>query len=192
VKQLVLIAVFLEALGASCNRIPEEPTPVTREPTTKTATVKSNPSSTSLAPDANKCPTDPEPSANGTLYDHGTAAFVTPDGKRHEFKMEIARTADAQQRGLMYRTSLAEDAGMVFVFAQPHHASFWMHHTCIALDMVFVSENDKVIGVVTAPPLNDESRSVPGFSKYVVELAAGVAGKRGIAIGTTFVPPAAP
>jgi len=132
---------------------------------------------------------DPNPSANSKLYGHGTASFITPDGKTHSFNVEIAKSDEAQERGLMYRTSLAEDAGMVFDFANVHHATFWMHNTCIALDMVFVSEDKLVIGVVTAPPLNDEGRSVPGLSKYVVELAAGVAKKRGIAIGTKFVPP---
>jgi uncharacterized membrane protein (UPF0127 family) len=64
-----------------------------------------------------------------------------------------------------------------------------MKNTCIPLDMVFVDESNRVIGVVTAPPLNEDPRQVPGFSKYVVELAAGVAKKTGIALGTTFVPP---
>jgi uncharacterized membrane protein (UPF0127 family) len=67
-----------------------------------------------------------------------------------------------------------------------------MKNTCIPLDMVFVDESNRVIGVVTAPPLNEDPRQVPGFSKYVVELAAGVAKRTGIALGTTFVPPTKP
>jgi len=136
-----------------------------------------------------KCPADPAPQLNGTLYGHGKAAFVTPDGARHELDVELADSDDAQERGLMYRTSIADTAGMVFTFATPHHAVFWMKNTCIPLDMVFVDESNRVIGVVTAPPLNEEPREVPGFSKYVVELGAGVAQKNGIALGTTFVPP---
>jgi uncharacterized protein len=174
------------ALLAGCSRVPEEPNPVVKEmrPMPGTMTAAKGPAPT------NACPTDPEPSKNtGTFYGHGRAAFVTPAGTRHEFAMEIAASPDAQERGLMYRTSLAEDAGMVFVFPVPHHAVFWMRNTCIPLDMVFVNEENRVIGVVTAPPLDESPREVPGFSKYVVELAAGVAQKRGIAIGTIFVPP---
>lgn len=156
------------------------------EKTTETATPTApTPTTTVLK----TCPTDPDPGANSKLYGHGKASFVTADGKTHTFNMEIAATPEAQERGLMYRTALAEDAGMVFDFPAVHHASFWMHNTCIPLDMVFVSEDKLVIGVVTAPPLNDESRSVPGLSKYVVELAAGVAKKVGIGIGARFVPP---
>ncbi|MBI2392175.1 MAG: DUF192 domain-containing protein [Deltaproteobacteria bacterium] len=193
---------LLFALGAvACSRVPEEPSPIVKEPRSIATvtpsppppTVVSTPPLATPEPVAAKtCPNDPNPGLNATLYGRGTAAFVTPDGKKHAFKVEIARTEAAQSRGLMYRTELADDAGMVFDFPYVHHATFWMHNTCIPLDMVFVSEDDLVIGVVTAPPLNDEGRSVPGLSKYVVELAAGVAKKRGIGIGTRFVPPAAP
>lgn len=182
--------VALVSLETACSRVPEEPGPVPKEmrPMPKDTVAEAAPplaQAPTPAPAA-QCPADPDPGQIGKLYGHGKAAFVTPDGARHEFDMEIAATEDAQERGLMYRTSLAETAGMVFVFPQPHHAVFWMKNTCLPLDMVFVGENDRVIGVVTAPPLNESPREVPGFSKYVVELAAGVAKKNGIAIGTTF------
>jgi uncharacterized membrane protein (UPF0127 family) len=188
-----LPGLFVAAMVVSaCSRVPDEPSPIVK-PTNETAVktpVTAQPTTTVFPESPKTCPADPSPAMNSKLYGHGTASFVTPDGKTHTFKVEIAKTDDAQERGLMYRTELAEDAGMVFDFAAVHHATFWMHNTCIALDMVFVSEDNLVIGVVTAPPLNDEGRSVPGLSKYVVELAAGVAKKRGIAIGTKFVPPA--
>lgn len=174
-------------LAVACSRnTPEEPNPVPNE--IKSVQPKP-PDEAKPPPSTAKCPTDPSPQLNATLYGHGRASFVTPDGKRHDFDVEIAESDDAQERGLMFRTSLADDAGMVFVFQVPHQAVFWMKNTCIPLDMVFVGEDDKVIGVVTAPPLNEAPRQVPGFSKYVVELAAGVAQKNGIALGTTFVPP---
>jgi len=186
-RRSVALVFFL----AACSRVPDEPTPVVR-PTTEHKAPPVAPTTTVIpeSPTAEKkCPMDPSPDDNSKLYGHGTASFITPDGVTHTFKVEIARSDEAQERGLMYRTSLAEDAGMVFDFKAVHHATFWMHNTCIPLDMVFVSEDKLVIGVVTAPPLNDEGRSVPGLSKYVVELAAGVAKKKGIAIGTKFVPP---
>jgi uncharacterized membrane protein (UPF0127 family) len=183
-------AILLVGLAA-CSRVPDEPNPVVKEmrPMPGKTSVEAAPApQTTTIPEA-KCPADPNPGELATLYGHGDLSFITPDGKDHKFKVEIAATDDAQTRGLMYRTSLAEDAGMIFPFKDPHPATFWMHNTCIPLDMVFVSEDKLVIGVVTAPPLNDASRSVPGVSKYVVELAAGVAKKNGIAIGTKLVPP---
>jgi uncharacterized membrane protein (UPF0127 family) len=183
---------LLLVLLTACSRTPDEPNPVVKPTPAKEmapAPESTAPLSTALPQPAATCPPDPKPSEIATLYGHGELSFITPDGKDHKFKVEIAKSEDAQQRGLMYRTSLAEDAGMIFIFPDPHPATFWMHNTCIALDMVFVNEDKIVIGVVTAPPLNDAPRSVSGLSKYVVELAAGVAKKNGIGIGTKLVTP---
>ena len=182
------------SLGGACSRVPEEPNPVTKEmrpmPTETAQTTSTATTTTATTAPKLECPSDPAPQQNATLYGHGRASFVTADGKKHDFDVEIAATDEAQERGLMFRTSLAPTAGMVFVFDQPHHATFWMKNTCIALDMVFVAENDRVLGVVTAPPLTTDQRQVPGYSKYVVELAAGVAQLNGIGVGATFIPPA--
>jgi uncharacterized protein len=53
--------------------------------------------------------------------------------------LEVARTSEEQSMGLMYRTNLAIDRGMLFVFSPPRPVGFWMKHTLIPLDMVFVS-----------------------------------------------------
>jgi hypothetical protein len=164
------------------------PVPTTPAPTAATST--STPTPTADAP--KECPPDPDPSAARKLFERGAAAFLTPDGKRHALRAEIARTPASQEHGLMYRTSMAPDEAMVFEFAAPHAAQFWMHNTCLALDMVFVGEDTRVLGVVTAPPLNDEPRFVNGFSKWVVELPAGAAARAGIAMGTIFEAPKLP
>jgi len=161
----------------------------TNKPVSSTVVTQGPKAEPTIPPPAKECPADPDPSQIGALYGKGKASFQTPDGATHTFDMEIARTETAQARGLMYRTHLADSAGMVFVFAESHHARFWMKNTCIPLDIVFVGEDLKVLGVVTARPLDESGVEVSGFSKYVVELAAGVAKKRGIAMGTTFVPP---
>lgn len=181
-------------LGAACSRTPEEPNPIVRDPSKSvvppsTVGVAQGKTDPSIPPPAAHCPADPAPGELATLYGKGKASFQTPDGATHTFDVEIARTEQAQARGLMYRTSLAEGAGMVFTFAESHHARFWMKNTCIPLDIVFVGEDSRVLGVVTAKPLDESGVEVSGFSKWVVELAAGVAKKRGIGMGTTFVPP---
>jgi hypothetical protein len=163
--------------------------PVTTMPTPPPIAATATPD----APDAPAtCPAEPDPAGARKLFDRGAAAFLTPDGKRHPLRAEIARTPAAQEHGLMFRTAMAPDEAMVFEFAAPHAAQFWMHNTCLALDMVFVGEDTRVIGVVTAPPLNDEPRFVNGFSKWVVELPAGAAARAGIAMGTIFEAPVVP
>jgi hypothetical protein len=192
---LCLAASGALGVGVACSRTPEEPNPIVRDPSKSVVppgppgpvvALKTEPG---IPPPAAHCPVDPAPGEIATLYGKGKASFQTPDGATHTFEVEIARTEQAQARGLMYRTSLAEGAGMVFAFAESHHARFWMKNTCIPLDIVFVGEDNRVLGVVTARPLDESGVEVSGFSKWVVELAAGVAKKRGIGMGTTFVPP---
>ncbi|MFI5299470.1 MAG: DUF192 domain-containing protein [Polyangiales bacterium] len=200
-KRAVAIALILSA----CTKAAPEATSVVSTATTTTATATTTATTTATGTTtttattatatvgsndwSRDCPRDPDPSIGARLYDRGVARFLTPDGTAHELSVEIARSDAAHERGLMYRTSLADDFGMVFVFADPHHAVFWMKNTCVPLDMIFVGEDDKVIGVVTAPRLNVEPREVPGFSRYVVEVAAGRARALGIGLGTRFVPP---
>src|SRR5688572_5861007 len=88
----------LATAALACTRAPEEPTPVPRETppkpppaTTTNGTTNAQGTSTVASGTIPGCPTDPDPTA-AKMFDHGTAAFVTPDGKRHEFKVEIART----------------------------------------------------------------------------------------------------
>jgi uncharacterized protein len=58
---------------------------------------------------------------------------------RQSIGLEVAHTPEQQEIGLMYRTELAKDRGMLFVFNPPHPARFWMKNTLIPLDMIFVS-----------------------------------------------------
>lgn len=211
---IALVAAIAIGVPAACQRIEEpsvspdpraKPTVVaaanaTQAATSSPASTPSRPAPTMptplptpATPEASDapptCPAEPDPVGAPKLFDRGAAAFVTPDGKRHPLRAEIARTPAAQEHGLMYRTAMAPDEAMVFEFAAPHVAQFWMHNTCLALDMVFVGEDTRVLGVVTAPPLNDEPRFVNGFSKWVVELPAGTAARAGIAMGTIFEAP---
>src|ERR1700690_2661917 len=55
-------------------------------------------------------------------------------------KLEVATTEAEIEKGLMYRTSLPEDQGMVFLFTPPRAVNFWMAHCFISLDMLFVRD----------------------------------------------------
>jgi uncharacterized membrane protein (UPF0127 family) len=111
--------------------------------------------------------------------------FMPPGRNPVAVKVEVASTPKARQRGLMYREYLPADGGMLFVFEEPQQLSFWMHNTYIPLDMIFISKDFSVIGVVeNTKPLSDDSCSVPGLSQYVVEVNALFARRHGIAEGT--------
>lgn len=71
--------------------------------------------------------------------------------KDQTFQLEVANTPQQQALGLMFRSELPANRGMLFPFSAPRRASFWMKDVPVALDMVFLREG-KVVEVVTAPP----------------------------------------
>jgi uncharacterized protein len=99
-------------------------------------------------------------------------------------EVELMLTEDHQQRGLMYRKALSDDRGMLFVWERPAVHRFWMHNTCLPLDMLFIDEQGFVAGIVeNAPTLSDESRSVDCPVSYVLEVNAGWSRKHGVKAG---------
>lgn len=119
--------------------------------------------------------------------DRASLWFVTPDGVASpHFSMEVANTEPQRRRGLMYRKSLGEREGMIFVFPDEVEHSFWMKNTYIPLDMVFVGSDWRIAGVIeNVPPLNEESRSVQKPSQYVLEFPAGTMKTLGITAGAS-------
>lgn len=100
-------------------------------------------------------------------------------------RVEVADTEPRRDRGLMYRRHLAPSTGMLFVFDRMEHQSFWMKNTFIPLDMIFIDDALRVVGVVEdATPLTEDAREVEGDSQYVLEVSAGFARRHGIGPGT--------
>lgn len=99
--------------------------------------------------------------------------------------VEIVRTPPEIQRGLMFRRSLPEDHGMLFLMGEERVHSFWMRNTYIPLDMIFIGKDMTVAGVVeNATPLTETSRTVDRPSLYVLEVMAGWCAAHGVAAGT--------
>jgi uncharacterized protein len=103
------------------------------------------------------------------------------------FFVEIAKTPAVQEKGLMFRESLPQDQGMLFVFMQEGIYNFWMKNTLIPLDMIWINENREVIFIKNdAQPCTENfcSEIVPdGAAKYVLEINAGKAKELGIFVG---------
>lgn len=110
--------------------------------------------------------------------------IVTNDGRRHVYMVEVARTADEQAQGLMYRRAMPKDAGMIFPFPAPRPATFWMRNTYIPLDMVFLLADGRIESILAdVPPLNEVQRSSLGPVAAVLELNAGEAARIGVSAG---------
>jgi uncharacterized protein len=108
----------------------------------------------------------------------------TAAGARHAVRVEIARTEPERQRGLMNRTALAEDAGMLFLFDESAEHGFWMMNTLIPLDMIFIDDEGRIVGIVErAEPRTTTSRTVGRASHYVLEVNGGWAAAHGVRAG---------
>lgn len=107
------------------------------------------------------------------------------DSESPVFHVELAQTAEERTQGLMYRRHLAEDAGMVFDMERTGRWAFWMKNTLIPLDIIFLDAHWRVVCVVPkVPPLTMESRGCDADSRWVLELAGGLAERHQIAAGT--------
>lgn len=104
--------------------------------------------------------------------------------------LEVARTLPEQSKGLMYRTELPPNRGMLFPFSPPQPVSFWMKNCLIALDMIFLRQG-QVIGITAnAPPCQENPCPVypsPGPVDAVLEIAAGQGAILGLQVGDRIV-----
>jgi uncharacterized membrane protein (UPF0127 family) len=100
------------------------------------------------------------------------------------FTIEIADTEASRERGLMYRTTLAPDAGMLFDFHAEGVRNFWMQNTLIPLDMIFVAEDGTVKTIhVNARPMDTTAISSNVPVRFVLEIAGGRADEIGLKPG---------
>lgn len=109
---------------------------------------------------------------------------VTGASGPHRFRVEVAATPQQQQRGLMFRTAMGADEGMIFPLAPVRMASFWMRNTVIGLDIIFIGTDNRILNIAAnAVPYSEESIPSAGPTKAVLELNAGRAAELGLAPG---------
>ena len=88
---------------------------------------------------------------------------VTTKGKVHTFRVEVAATEENQIRGLMFRTELGPDEGMIFPTDPPRSRSFWMRNTAIPLDIIFVGPDHRILNIhENTTPYSLDSRPSAG------------------------------
>lgn len=113
-----------------------------------------------------------------------TTILIPPDIK---IEAELAQDDETRMRGLMFRESMPENAGMLFVFPYTDRHSFWMKNTLIPLDLIWLNERKEIVYVVTAPPCKGDpcDSYVPmQKARYVLELNGGFLKKHNIPLGT--------
>ena len=109
---------------------------------------------------------------------------IVSDDVRHVFKTELADTAEAQTRGLMFRTELGDDEAMIFPSYVPQVRSFWMRNTPISLDIIFVGTDGTISNIAErTEPYSLDSLPSEGLASAVVEIRGGLSEELGIEPG---------
>lgn len=104
--------------------------------------------------------------------------ITTAAGASHTFQVEIATTPQEQAMGLMFRQTLADDAGMLFVYKPPQEIGMWMKNTYISLDMIFIAADGRIMRIEHGTePFSLDTISSGGDASAVLEVKAGTAAR---------------
>jgi uncharacterized protein len=130
-------------------------------------------------------PTQSSPSVHPVSGLRVIPLTVSSESGKRVLRVEVAASQAEQARGLMFRTELGPDEGMLFPRNPPDVASFWMKNTPLPLDIIFIGTDRKVINVAAnTVPYSLDSVASQGVAGAVLELRGGRAAELGIAPGT--------
>ncbi len=142
----------------------------------------------SAQPEANAA--SAEPSATAAPGTHPISGLEIVDvvvengDSRHVFRAELANTPQSQAKGLMFRTEMGDDEGMLFPSQVPAPRSFWMKNTPLSLDIIFVGTDGRISNIAAdTVPYSLEPVVSVGPAIAVLELRAGRSAELGIAAG---------
>jgi uncharacterized membrane protein (UPF0127 family) len=120
----------------------------------------------------------------------GSLTIEQKDGDKLVFNIELATTNEQQMRGLMFRETMAANAGMLFLYPQERIITMWMKNTILPLDMIFADRQGVVVSVhANAVPYSEDVISSRAPALAVLEVNAGTAAKLGIREGDRLVHP---
>lgn len=114
-----------------------------------------------------------------------TVTIDASGGERVEVRVEVADDVLEQARGLMYRTALAEDRGMLFVYDDEQRRSFYMKNTLIPLSIAFMDADGRIVDIQDMEPLDDEPPHYVSAepAQYALEVNQGFFEERGVELG---------
>ena len=109
---------------------------------------------------------------------------TSADGARAlTLTVEVASRPDQRQRGLMFRESLDEFAGMLFLFEAERSGGFWMRNTLIPLDIAYLAADGAVLEIVHGEPLSLDTLTPARPYRYTLEVNSGWFARHGFGVG---------
>ena len=128
-------------------------------------------------------PTNAAPSTHPESGLEVIPVTVTSDAGTHTFMSEVADTPEAQRRGLMFRTEMGANEGMIFPYEPPQVLGFWMRNTVLPLDIIFIGPDRRILNIAEGVPYSETSVYSEGDAIAVLELNRGRAAELGIGPG---------
>jgi len=163
-------------LVAGCGGGQQSETPAENGPSTKAeAPAETTPATTAQAAKAGE--------------QEATVAIINSAGERVPVRVEIANTPAEREQGLMGRTELAEDAGMLFVFSREGTGAFWMKDTLIPLSIAYIDAGGRIVDIQDMQPLDETPHPPAAPYRYALEVNQGFFAQRGIEVGNTLEKP---
>ncbi|MBX6765445.1 MAG: DUF192 domain-containing protein [Rubrobacteraceae bacterium] len=112
-----------------------------------------------------------------------TLTIYASDGRKVRVKAEIADTGLEREKGLMYRTSMPENHGMLFVFDHPAVLRFWMKNTLIPLSVAFIDSKGRIVDIQSMEPRTETVHSSTKPAQYALEMNQGFFRRHHIEVG---------
>jgi uncharacterized membrane protein (UPF0127 family) len=114
-----------------------------------------------------------------------TLTIDASGGKEVEVRVEVADNPFERARGLMYRTALGVNRGMLFIYPEEERLSFWMRNTLIPLSIAFIDSERRIVDIQDMKPLDDEPPSYVSTdpAQYALEVNRGFFERRGVQVG---------
>ncbi|MEO2138417.1 MAG: DUF192 domain-containing protein [bacterium] len=130
----------------------------------------------------------------GCTHDSSPVVVLHTELGDISIRVEVATSPGQLQRGLMWRSEMADDEGMLFVFAEEKPRSFWMKNTPLSLDIIFFDSSGKLVSIAPdTRPYSERSIASGAPARYVLEVVAGFCSRHGLRVGDrATLPPGLP
>jgi uncharacterized membrane protein (UPF0127 family) len=108
---------------------------------------------------------------------------VSLEAGKHRIKAEVAADEQARRLGLMYRSHLPPDQGMLFVYPSSVQSCMWMKNTLIPLSVAFLDEEGRILNIEDMAPQSEENHCAAKPARYALEMNRGWFAARGVKAG---------
>ena len=101
-------------------------------------------------------------------------------------RAEVAATDETRQKGLMFRETMAKNAGMLFIFPDVAYHAMWMRNTPLPLAVAYVDASGKIVSIHEMQPLTETSHQASGPARYALEMNSGWFARHQVKAGDTI------